>query len=69
MAPAKYVTENGLVGHQWEEWPLGPRASMPQCRGMPGGRGVGWGGQEWVGRGTPSYRQGERRWNRAFSEG
>jgi hypothetical protein len=22
MAPAAYVTEDGLVGHQWEEMPL-----------------------------------------------
>jgi hypothetical protein len=49
MAPAAYVAEDGLVGHQWEE--------RPQCRGMPGcggrngwgehphrirGRGMGW---------------------------
>ena len=25
MAPAAYVAEDGLVGHQWEEWPLGLR--------------------------------------------
>jgi hypothetical protein len=22
MAPATYVAEDGLVGHQWEVWPL-----------------------------------------------
>jgi hypothetical protein len=22
MAPAAYVAEDGLVGHQWEDWPL-----------------------------------------------
>jgi hypothetical protein len=26
---AKYVAEDGLVGHQWEEWPLGLRAWCP----------------------------------------
>jgi hypothetical protein len=25
MAPATYVAEDGLVGDQWEEWPLGLR--------------------------------------------
>jgi hypothetical protein len=25
MAPATYVAEDGIVGHQWEEWPLGLR--------------------------------------------
>jgi hypothetical protein len=25
MALATYVAEDGLVGHQWEEWPLGLR--------------------------------------------
>ena len=25
MAPATYVAEDGLVGHQWEERPLGLR--------------------------------------------
>jgi hypothetical protein len=25
MAPASYVAEDGLVGHQWEEWTLGLR--------------------------------------------
>jgi hypothetical protein len=23
MVVAAYVADNGLVGHQWEEWPLG----------------------------------------------
>jgi hypothetical protein len=45
MAPAVYVTEDGLAGHQWEERPLVLRM-MPQCRGMPGqGRGSGWFGE------------------------
>ena len=25
MVLAKYVAEDGLDGHQWEEWPLGLR--------------------------------------------
>ena len=25
MALAEYVAEDDLVGHQWEEWPLGLR--------------------------------------------
>jgi hypothetical protein len=40
MELATYVAEDGLVGHQWEERPLGLRVycedSMPQCRGIPG---------------------------------
>jgi hypothetical protein len=39
VAPAVYVAEVGLVGHQWEYWPS--EVSMPQYRGMPGpGMGV-----------------------------
>jgi hypothetical protein len=46
MAPAAYVAEDGLVGHQWEERPLVPVGSMPQCRGMLGpGSGSGWLGE------------------------
>jgi hypothetical protein len=36
---AAYVVEDGLVGHQWEEQPLGLRCLMPQCRGMLGQEG------------------------------
>jgi hypothetical protein len=46
---AAYESEDGLVGHQWKERPIG-RANlyMPQYRGMPGPRsGSGWVG-EWV---------------------
>jgi len=50
MAPAAYVAEDGLVGHQWEEKPLvlprlGP--SVGECHGEEAGREGGWG------RGTP----------------
>ena len=34
MAPATYVEENGLVGHQWEERPLALRCpSVEECQG------------------------------------
>ena len=36
MALVTYVAEDGLVGLQWEERPLGLRCLMPQCRGIPG---------------------------------
>ena len=42
MTLATYVAEDGLVGHQWEERPLGLRCSMPQCQGGKMGVG-GWG--------------------------
>ena len=38
MAPAAYVAEDGLVGYQWEERPLGLRffccPSVGECRKM-----------------------------------
>jgi len=52
MAPAAYVAEDGLVGHQWEEKPLAlPRLDLPlphpsrEISGRGGRRGqvVGWG--------------------------
>ena len=36
MALATYVAEDGLVGHQWEEWPLGLRGFDFQSKGVPG---------------------------------
>ena len=42
MAPAVYVAEDGLVGHQWVKRPLMCEGSMPQCREFEGGEaGVG----------------------------
>jgi hypothetical protein len=35
---AAYVAEDGLVGHHWEERPLGLANFMPQDRGTPGPR-------------------------------
>jgi hypothetical protein len=59
MAPAAYVAEDGLVGHQWKERPLVLEGLMPQCRGMPGpGSRSGWVGE-----------QGEGGRDRGFSEG
>jgi len=41
MAPAAYVVEFGLVGHQWKEKPLVLPRLDPQCRGGSGdGKGV-----------------------------
>ena len=57
-APAAYVAEDGLVGHQWEERPWSYEGSMPQCRGIPGsGNRCGWVGE-----------QGDGGWDRGFSE-
>jgi hypothetical protein len=43
---AAYVSEDGLVGHQWKERPIGRADYMPQCRGKPGpGSGNGWVGE------------------------
>jgi hypothetical protein len=51
MSLAAYVSEDGLVGHQWKErlthWSC--KLNMPQYRATPGPRsGSGWVG-EWVG--------------------
>ena len=43
MAPAAYVVEDGLIGHQWEEQPLGLRVfDAPVYRNARAGR------QKWV---------------------
>jgi len=46
MAPAVYVAEDGLVGHQWEEKSLvlcQGWTPPTQCRGISGwGGGKGW---------------------------
>jgi len=56
MAPATYVAEDGLWGHQWEQKPLVlgslDAPSVTECQG---GEGVsGWGGENphrtWGGR-------------------
>ena len=44
MSLAAYVSEDGLVGHQWREG--SSKLYMPQFRGMPGPRsGCGWVGE------------------------
>jgi hypothetical protein len=49
MAPAAYVAEDGLVGYQWEERPLGLRVfDAPKEGNARAGR---W---KWVGGGAPS---------------
>jgi len=57
MAPTAYVTEDGLVGHQWKEKPLVLTRldPLPQCRGI---RGRG-GGEGVVGEGNTFIEEGE----------
>jgi hypothetical protein len=50
MAPATYVAEDGLYGHQWEKRSL---VLWRECKG--GEAGVGG----WVRGGEPSWKQGE----------
>ena len=48
LSLAAYVSEDGLVSHQWKESPIGRAVYMPQYRGMTWPRGGhGWVG-EWV---------------------
>jgi hypothetical protein len=62
MALATYVAEDGLVGHQWEERPLGLRVfdapNVGECQDGKKGRG-GWVGEH------PHRGRG---WNRGFSK-
>jgi hypothetical protein len=48
MSLAAYVSEDGLVGHHWEERPLGLANFICLSTGAKKwgwvGRGVGWGG-------------------------
>jgi len=48
MAPAAYVAEDGLAGHQWEEKPLYlPKLDSPsagECQGREEGKWGSWGG-------------------------
>jgi hypothetical protein len=47
MSLAAFATEDGLVGHHWEEQPLRLANFMPQNRGMPGPRSrSGWVGEQ-----------------------
>jgi hypothetical protein len=64
MAPAPYVAEDGLVGHQWEESPWSCEGSMPQCRRIPGPESrSGRVGEQGEGRGDWGFseeKQGKR---------
>jgi hypothetical protein len=51
MAPAAHVTENGLVGHQWKERPLGPVKALCLSIGEYLGQEAGVGGLVSRGRG------------------
>ena len=56
MSLAVYVAEDGLVGHHWEEKPLGSKLYMPQYRGMPGLRSEsGWVGEQGGGEGIGNF--------------
>ena len=48
MSLAAYVAEDGLVGHHWEERPLGIANfichSTGECQGQKGWVGEWWGG-------------------------
>jgi hypothetical protein len=50
LAPAPYVAEDDLVGHQWEERPLGLRVSDAPVYRMPEQEDE----SSWVGGGAPS---------------
>ena len=59
MAPAPYVAENGLVGHQWEERSRSCEGSMPQYRGMPEpGSRSGWVGSREREEGIGDFQRG-----------
>ena len=59
MAPATWVAEDGLVGHQREERPWTHEGSWLQGRGMAGqGSRGGW-----------VSEHGEGGWDRGLSEG
>jgi hypothetical protein len=53
MVPAVYVSEDGIVWHQWEGGgPWSCEGSMFQCRGIGGQRSRSEGG--WVGKHSQS---------------
>ena len=63
-APATFMAEDGLVGHQWEVRSLGLSVfDAPVYENAREGR------QEWVGGGAPSKRQGKGGCDRGFLKG
>lgn len=69
VAPAAYVEEDDLVGHQWEKTLILPKVGHP----LPPGKGnVGGGGMCTkgcvVGKGELCYRRGKE-WDRGFMDG
>ena len=58
MSLAAYVSEDGLVGHHWEERqaPWSSKLYMPKYRGTPGPRsGSGWVGEQGSGEGIGDF--------------
>ena len=51
MSLAAYESEDGLVGHQWKERPIGHANFICLSKGEHQGQEVGVGGREVVGRG------------------
>jgi hypothetical protein len=50
MSLAAYVSDNGLIGHEWEERPLVLQRLYAQVKGNARARkqeGVGWGAGLW----------------------
>ena len=57
LSLAAYVSEDGLVGHHWEETPWSRKLYMRKYRGGPGPRsGSGWVGEQGKGEGTGNFR-------------
>ena len=52
MSLAAYVSEDGLVGHQWKERPIGLAnficLSIGECQGQKGGVGGQGSGGRWI---------------------
>jgi hypothetical protein len=66
MAPVAYVAEDGLLGHLWEERPLGPVKAwchiIGDCQGQEVGvGGLGGGSRDEVFEGE--MRKGDDIWN------
>jgi hypothetical protein len=62
MAPAKYVAEDGLVGHQWEEESLGLMKALCHSVGDFQGQEAGVGGlvSRGMGEGIGDFQRGNQ---------